>query len=66
MKLRAQRKRLVDDDSGHYYVIPAEKREEWDKWIDSEAWEDGDVPAWAERLNMHQINYTFTDWREDR
>jgi hypothetical protein len=61
-----KRLRIVDDDSGHHYVIPAERREEWDQWIGSEAWEDGDVPEWAKRLNMHQSNHTFTDWREDR
>lgn len=35
---------LVGDDSGHDYVIPSDKRDEW-----YELMED-DVPDWAERV----------------
>lgn len=58
--------RLVSDDDGHEYVIPAERREEFDAWLQSDAAMDGEELAWAERLNMHHSNYTFTGWQEDK
>lgn len=42
---------LVSDNSGHEYVIPQEKQEEWDAFMeipedDERSW---DVPEWAEQ-----------------
>lgn len=62
----SERKRIVPDESGHWYLIPADKNEAWDEFLNSEDALDGVEPEWAERLNMHQSNYSFTDWREDR
>lgn len=47
--------RIVDDESGHEYVIPVFRTAEWEKWIYSEDWEDGDVPGWAEQIDGHFI-----------
>jgi hypothetical protein len=61
------RLRLVSDDDGHEFVIPADKREEFRRWEESDAAMDGEPPpAWAKPINMHHSNYTFTDWEEDR
>jgi hypothetical protein len=38
---------IVDDDSGHSYVIPVSKKKAWSAWIGSADWDDGDVPDWA-------------------
>lgn len=40
---------LVGDESGHEYVIPENKSEEWEKWLESEEAELGDVPEWADK-----------------
>lgn len=52
---------LVQDDSSHWYVIPAEKRADWEAWLDSEDAEDGILPEWADGLNRHPSFYSFTD-----
>lgn len=62
----SERKRLVSDEDGHDYIIPADKRAEFDAWLYSDAAMDGGPPPeWATRLNMHPSNHTFTDWRAD-
>ena len=38
---------LVNDDSGHWYVIPQAQENRWDRWIGSDAWNDGNVPEYA-------------------
>jgi hypothetical protein len=52
--------RLVADHSGHDYVIPVERGEEWDEFLaipegDPQSWT---VPRWALRVDG---NLTFTD-----
>lgn len=47
--------RIVGDDSGHEYVIPVVRTAEWETWVGSEAWQDGDVPDWAEQIDGHFI-----------
>jgi hypothetical protein len=61
-----ERKRLVSDDDGHDYVIPADKQRAWYDFLNSEAAELGELPEWAERLQLSPNCYTFTDWQEDR
>lgn len=62
--------RLVSDDSGHRYAIPAGERANFDAWVAS--FED-DVDSGYKgpdfeqyRLDMHIANYTFTDLQEDK
>jgi hypothetical protein len=65
-----QRFRLVSDDSGHTYAIPADKREAFAHWVDSfnDSAEgdcsEGDFDQY--RLGMHESNYTFIDLQEDK
>ncbi len=53
------------DNSGHAYVIPVSRREQWTIFgtipeDDEASWK---VPAWATRIDgAHSI--TFTDWTE--
>lgn len=49
----ARRYILAYDDSGHKYAIPAEKSREWESWLHSAAWEAGDVPDYAIRIDGH-------------
>lgn len=53
------RYRLVGDDSGHDYVVPVDKTDEWYQWMDSEAAELGDEPPeWARIIAG---TFTFTN-----
>jgi isopenicillin N synthase-like dioxygenase len=65
--------RLVQDDSSHWYSIPADKRAEFDAWCASferEEEDDDDYRYEGEdfeeySLNMHPSNYTFEALKED-
>lgn len=57
------RYRLVQDDSSHWYVIPAEKSEEWSVFEEDE--DNWNVPEWATSLNGSPHNVTFSDWRDE-
>lgn len=50
---------LVQDDSGHDYLIPAARLDEWFAWRGSEAEENGDVPTWARALGCARSRITF-------
>jgi hypothetical protein len=53
---------LSQDGSCHWYVVPAEKRAEWDAWRnipeeDERSWE---APAFARRVDgPHAVVFTF-------
>lgn len=55
-----KRLRFIQDDSGHWYAIPADRREEFELWVASENSSEFD----CFRLNMHPTNYTFVDLDE--
>jgi len=69
-----KRFRFVQDDSLHWYAIPEDKREAFDKWIEYMSDESDDEPYIKYRgesfdvfrLGMHISNYTFTDLKEGR
>lgn len=47
----------VQDDSTHHYIIPFERLEDWEKFLeipedDERSWE---VPEWAERIDGGRI-----------
>ena len=53
---------LVSDDDGHEYIIPYEKLDEWEEFLQSEECELGDVPEYAERKEGETLifeNYTL-------
>lgn len=58
----SQRFYLASDDDGHWYVVPAEKRTEWEGWIYSDAYMNGDVPEWAKAVNKSPGWVTFENW----
>jgi len=53
--------RVVQDESCHWYIIPENKKDEWDEWAVSDDAMDGVVPDWAEEANMHVSFLTFKD-----
>ena len=68
---RSARFRLVQDDSGHWYAIPADKQNAFEAWVVYMA-DEGEVyvPYEGEefdeyRLDMHPSSYTFSNLKED-
>jgi hypothetical protein len=66
-----QRFRLVQDNSSHWYAIPADQRVKFEEWMNTFGWGDHEYhykgPDFSEyRLNMHPSNYMFTDLKEDK
>jgi hypothetical protein len=75
-----QRFRFVSDDDGHDYLIPAEKKEQFNKWLEHQGrlWEPGlsdaefkkrDADYTGEDFGGYMTgrspaNYTFTDPQE--
>lgn len=58
---------LDSDNDCHWYVVPDEKREAWDEWVDLD--EDDPrgwtAPSWAERINGPVSQIRFSDWEYD-
>lgn len=56
---------VSQDDSGHQYVIPWNKREEWEHFVDSiysnPSLNDGEVPDYAVRVDGGVL--TFCNWK---
>ena len=68
MSKPAKRFRFIEDDSSHWYAIPAEKQVQFESWClsfedEAENYSGEDFERY--RLNMHPTNCTFTDLRED-
>ena len=54
---------LVQDDSSHWYCIPVNDREAFERWADDS--DDDTVLDFDEyRLNMHVSNYCFENFKE--
>lgn len=51
---------LVSDGDGHWYVVPATHREQWDDWIDSEDYINGIDPEFATPVDGPS-SVTFVD-----
>ena len=62
MEQETARYRIVGDNSGHKYVIPVAKSEDWSRWMEIP---DDDERAWVEPEYAVRIdgNFTFTDPR---
>lgn len=54
---------LQRDDDAHWYVIPADKQEEWAEWLESEDAEDGILPDFAEEIGGHPSLVEFENYR---
>ena len=65
---KEKRFRFEKDDSGHYYIIPADKNREFEKWLetnqDEEEW--AGTPFDDYRCDRHPSCYTFCDPQEDK
>lgn len=57
------RYRLVSDDDGHDYIIPAEKEymDKWSKFLRNV--DNYDLPSWAKELGTSPSNVTFENYR---
>ncbi len=59
-----QRYKLLSDDSGHHYLVPTEKEEDFNVWVDS-CNEDGDPDGYEElgaiSLGCSPTCVSFTD-----
>ena len=42
---------LESDDSGHWYVIPYDKKKDWEEWEKSDDSHDGIEPIYAVRID---------------
>ncbi len=50
---------MDSDDSGHWYVIPAARRKEWELWLESDGEDAWDAPSFAEAVNGSPSRVTF-------
>lgn len=55
--------RIKSDDDGHYYLIPADREDDWWAWVQAPD-ADPEGPPWARRIDgPHRL--TFSDPREE-
>ena len=61
------RYRFVQDDDSHWYYIPADKKEQFNQWVEWFEDQAGDEPESFDqyRINGYPGNITFTDPQED-
>lgn len=50
---------LTNDDDGHWYVIPADRKDDFEHWV-YETSVDTLQPSWIWNVNGHPNNVTFT------
>lgn len=54
--------KIVSDDDGHWYVIPAAMAGRWLVWVVSEEAELGRVPKWAKPINGSPSRVWFKEF----
>lgn len=54
---------FVQDDSSHWYIIPADKRDDFEEWAYEEG---GNVPEWAYEVGGWISLITFENWRREK
>lgn len=64
------RYRLVSDNSEHHYIIPSDKEEEFDWWVEITESDEDDYDDPVEEFDKYRLSgsprrVTFTDPRED-
>ncbi len=58
---KEQRFCLLQDDDGHDYIVPVERIADFEKWLGSEAAQDGEMPKWADKFGCAPSCLSFTD-----
>jgi hypothetical protein len=55
---------LSRDDSGHWYLVPADRRADWEPWanLDEDDEASWTPPGWARRVNGAPSQITFENW----
>lgn len=61
--MKTDRYFFAQDNDCIWYVVEADRREEWEAWTELTADDDRHwvVPDFARQLNHHLSSYTFTD-----
>lgn len=54
-----KRFRLMQDDDGHWYVVFADKRNEFEEWLKSDDYANDVVPKYAKRISGSPEDVTF-------
>jgi len=54
---------LIQDNDYHWYVIPADKIHDWFAWTESEDYEDGVIPEYADEVGGCVTLIRFKDYR---
>jgi len=54
---------LIQDNDSHWYVIPANKTNDWDAWTESKNYEEGVVPNYAKEVGGCPSLVIFKDYR---
>lgn len=64
--LKAERTKycLVQDDEGHYFVIPSDRRADWEDWLwvfYEEECSGKDHPEWVQEIDgPHKLDFYLT------
>lgn len=63
-----QRFRFVSDDDGYDYLIPADKKEQFDKWLENQTrlWEPGLSDEEFKRREAEYAGEDFNDYMAGR
>ncbi len=54
---------LVQDDDCHWYVIPANKENQWSNWLKGADADNWDLPDFAERIGGCYTLVKFKEYR---
>lgn len=59
---KPQRYFVGETDGGDHWLIPAEKREKWFKYLENQ---EDELPKWAQYLQFHLDSLTFENPKEE-
>lgn len=54
---------IVSDDDGHYYVIPVDKKSEWNEFMNSVDYDNGETPEYADTIPGCLSLLTFENYK---
>lgn len=53
---------IVSDESSHKYLIPADRRDQWYSFLDSEEAELGRTPDWARQIEGALLTFESPEY----